>query len=156
IWWDWVECQLLRREAEKLIKGAAPPDDSLLHVARGRAYADRDLFAKAAAEFAAAAKVDPNEALLHQERGRMYVKQGEWGMAVRALTRAIKRMKEEASPRLERGLDYARLGLWNEAAADFAKSFALRPPDQVNLWYYHACLRCLAGDQAGYRRICRE
>lgn len=39
LWWDWMSCWLLYREAKTVIDGSPPPDDPKLYVVRARALA---------------------------------------------------------------------------------------------------------------------
>jgi eukaryotic-like serine/threonine-protein kinase len=99
MWWDYLECQLLYREAKVLIDGAPPPDDPRLHVLRGRALAGLDLVEQAAPEFEAAWKLSPDDALIRLETHR------------------------------NRGACGVHRRQWRDAAAEFAKAVELRPDD---------------------------
>ena len=61
-WYDWVECQVLYREAHRLIEGSDPPEDPRLLVVRGRAFAALGRGDRAEAEFARALRLAPDDA----------------------------------------------------------------------------------------------
>jgi tetratricopeptide (TPR) repeat protein len=155
-WHDWAELQILRREAESLFKGVAQsavPEDLKLSVARSRAYSYLDLFGRAGAEFARAAKLRPDDVLLRTERGRFYDRQGKWKEAIADYTVAIRQSPKDANLRMERGMDYTQLGQWDTAAADLAKAVELKPAQPEYLLHYGPVL-LLGGDTAGYRKFC--
>jgi Flp pilus assembly protein TadD len=55
---------------------------------------------------------------------------------------------------LDRAQAYARQGRWKEAAAAFARFFAVQPLDPGGLGFEHAAVLLLSGDQVGYRKLC--
>jgi eukaryotic-like serine/threonine-protein kinase len=61
-WYDWVECQVLYREAHRLIERSDPPEDPRLLVVRGRAFAALGRGDRAEAEFARALRLAPDDA----------------------------------------------------------------------------------------------
>jgi tetratricopeptide (TPR) repeat protein len=124
-WEDWLECQVLLGEAEKLILGTASAPNPLLHVLRGRAYTAIGLDARAAAEFALAAKRIPDNPYLRAERARLHVQQGEWEDALIDFTKAIAERPDDAALYWERGRVYARFFEWDKIGADFAKALDL-------------------------------
>jgi tetratricopeptide (TPR) repeat protein len=167
-WTDWLECRLLYREAKRLITGSAPPSDPRL-----RAIQDRTLAALTAEDAAS---------LLDQ--GRSHLARGEWDAAASAYSqalgllpneldpwskasaacleivrspevfaRAVERRPRDARLWFARGRSLARRKQWGPAAADFARVMDARPPDDSGMLEY-ASLRLLAGDPAGYRRLC--
>ena len=60
--YDWVECQVLYREAHRLIERSDPPEDPRLLVVRGRAFAALGRGDRAEAEFARALRLAPDDA----------------------------------------------------------------------------------------------
>ena len=77
-------------------------------------------------------------------RGRNLAARGDWAGAIASYTRAIdgggdRRILEE------RGAIHSRMGRFAEAAADYGRTH--------NAWN-HACNLLLAGDEAGYRKVC--
>jgi tetratricopeptide (TPR) repeat protein len=99
IWWDWLECELLHREASVLIDGSPPPDDARLHALRARSFAGLRWPEKAAAEYDAALKLSPQDSQIRMEAHR------------------------------NQGYRYVHLGRWREAAAEFARATELQPDD---------------------------
>jgi serine/threonine protein kinase/Flp pilus assembly protein TadD len=98
-WWDWLECDLLYREASVLIDGSAPANDARLHVLRARAFAGLGWPTKAAAEYNAALKLSPQDPQIRLEAHR------------------------------NEGYRCVDPGRWSEAAAEFAKASDLQPDD---------------------------
>src|SRR5262249_35760213 len=47
-------------------------------------------------------------------------------------------------------------GEWAKASECYARGFALGPRDDGDLWFEHAAVQLLAGEQTGYRRTCEE
>ncbi len=65
-WYDWLECQVLYREAHRLIERSDPPEDPRLHVVRGRAFAALGRGDRAEAEFARALRLAPDDAKIRE------------------------------------------------------------------------------------------
>jgi tetratricopeptide (TPR) repeat protein len=84
-WWDYLECQILYREARLLMDGAPPPDDPRLHVLRARALAALNWFDQSVAEYDAAVRLSPLDVQIRAEsyrnRGSSFVDRGEWAEA---------------------------------------------------------------------------
>src|SRR5262249_1689497 len=117
---------------------------------RGRAYAYLARWREVGADYARALK------LLRAgspQRGPIYAELVQWP---KALAITAKLQPNDAGLWLARGNFYAERGLWEEAAADYDKAFAAQPPDNWHTWYFHACLRALTGDAAGYRPVCNR
>jgi Flp pilus assembly protein TadD len=98
-WWDWVECQLLYREARVLIDGAPPPDDPRLHVLRARSYAGLRWNTEAEVEYAAALKLAPHDPQVrleaHRNRAYSCVGRRQWSEAAAEFTRASELQPDE-------------------------------------------------------------
>jgi WD40 repeat protein/tetratricopeptide (TPR) repeat protein/serine/threonine protein kinase len=154
-WWDWVEFELLRREAEALIKGSVVKENLALTVARARTYSRMELWDRAAAEFTRAAKVRADDLLLRTERARWHERQGKWKEAVADWAGAIRASPKDVNLRLERGLAAAHIALWSESAVDLAKAIELKPEDPEYVGYCGPVL-LLSGDAAGYRKLCAK
>ena len=54
------------------------------------------------------------------------------------------------------GAALAHRGRWEEAAAAYARGFAVRAPDNAPRWFEQALLRLAVDDAAGYRSTCRH
>ena len=65
-WYDWPECQVLYREAHRMIEGSDPPEDPRLRVVRGRAFAALGRGDQAKAEFARALRLAPDDAKIRE------------------------------------------------------------------------------------------
>jgi serine/threonine protein kinase/tetratricopeptide (TPR) repeat protein len=123
-WWDYLECQLLYREAKLLIEGSLPPDDARLHVLRARALAGLGWAeSKAAAEYHAALQLSPNDPQIRLEAHR------------------------------NQGYCFAHHGEWEKAADQFAKACELKPEDS-NLWRFRAVASFASGNLAAYQQVC--
>jgi WD40 repeat protein/tetratricopeptide (TPR) repeat protein/serine/threonine protein kinase len=127
---------------------ALKKDDGQFYLERGRAYANLVRWQKAGSDFAQALKLLPAESLL---RRQIYA---EMVQRPKAFDVTAKLHPDDTGLWLARGNFYAERGLWQEAAADYEKAFAFQPPDHWHTWYFHACLRALAGDPEGHRLVC--
>jgi eukaryotic-like serine/threonine-protein kinase len=92
VWWDWLECQLYRREASLIVNGAPPPDDPRIHVLAARALAAVRRPEQAAREYATALqgnRPDPQVRLeAHRNQAYRHVDSGQWSSAAAEFTRA--------------------------------------------------------------------
>ena len=70
LWWDWLECLMLFREAKLLIDGAPPADDDRFHVLRARSFVGIRQHALAAAAYAAALELAPDNPQIRFEARR--------------------------------------------------------------------------------------
>ena len=64
-WYDWLECQVLYREAHRLIEDRSPRDPRLV-VVRGRAFAALGRGDRVEAEFARALRLSPDDAKIRE------------------------------------------------------------------------------------------
>jgi serine/threonine-protein kinase len=64
----------------------------------------------------------------------------------------------EADPAalFQRARDHVARGEWVKAAECYARAFELEPKDDGDLWFEHAAVQLLAGEQTGYRRTCEQ
>jgi tetratricopeptide (TPR) repeat protein len=115
LWVDWAECQLLRREAENVIRGSTW-QGPLVRIARARTYINLGLWDKAAGEFAAAAKALPDDPDLRVERGRFYALRNQWARAAADYAKVI-----EARPVRDDWFEYACLLLLSGDAAGYQR-----------------------------------
>ena len=167
-WSDWLEAQLLHREATVLLTGSPPPKSPRLEALRERALAA--LYGNSGAGFL--------------DLVRDQVRRGDWPAAATEIARALDRSNDslwhftsisqtcfEAAKRPElfaelvrlrpdnariwvaHGRWLARRKEWGQALADYARVMDSRPPDATAMLEY-ASLRLLAGDSAGYKRLC--
>ncbi|MCI0459791.1 MAG: tetratricopeptide repeat protein, partial [Gemmataceae bacterium] len=97
-----------------------------------------------------------NAASAAMDLAGQHVLLGQWAAAEAEFTRAIDLRPDHSQVWMRRGDFYGHMGLWELAAEDHARSFACRPPDMVRHWYFHALLQFMQGDEAAYRRICRQ
>ena len=91
-WFDWMECQLLYREAKLLIDGAPPFDDPRLHVLRARGLAALRRNVAANAEYAVALKLRPDDSSVrleaHRSAGYSAAARKEWSRTAAEFTKA--------------------------------------------------------------------
>jgi serine/threonine-protein kinase len=129
----------------------ARPEDADLWVERGRCFAALRQWDKVAADF------DKALTLLPPGRGTWYQLTAIWDELIQweqAFAQVAKVRPKDGHPWRARGRAEARRGRWKEAAAALAKSIALEPPDDAEIWFEYACLQLLSGDEDGYRRTC--
>jgi tetratricopeptide (TPR) repeat protein len=143
-WEDRLEYRFLRQEAEELVRSHGRL------VERGSRHARQGRWEQAAADFAKALADLPGDS---PERTAVYAELRKWE---KVLARTVELRPDDGPLRLERGRSFAERGRWQEAAAEFARAFALRPPEDPHLWFQHACLRLLVEDAAGYRQVCAD
>jgi serine/threonine protein kinase/predicted Zn-dependent protease len=99
-WWDYLEGQLLYREAKRLMDGAEPPDDARLHVLRARSIAGLRWSTDAAKEYEIALKLSPDEPQIQQElfraRGYSFVGRRQWDSAAEQFAKACELQPDDA------------------------------------------------------------
>jgi tetratricopeptide (TPR) repeat protein/tRNA A-37 threonylcarbamoyl transferase component Bud32 len=99
-WSDWVEFQVIYREAERLIDGRDPPEDPNEHVVRGRGFAAVRKWAAAEAEYASALRLQPDDLQVQLEAyrsaGYRAADVQNWGEAAKAFTRATSLQPDDA------------------------------------------------------------
>jgi WD40 repeat protein/serine/threonine protein kinase/tetratricopeptide (TPR) repeat protein len=134
------------------------PTDALALLVRGDLYARLDRHDRAAADFAAALRVNRAAALAgHRELADAYDGGRDPRRAlvhVEALLRAEHGTPAEAGLLDWRGRLYARSAQWKAAAAEFARRFQTTTPDDRDPWLEHAYLLVQVGDAEGYRKLC--
>ncbi|MBI2827076.1 MAG: serine/threonine protein kinase [Planctomycetia bacterium] len=90
--WDWLECQVLFREARERLALPLPEPDPRIHLLRGRSFAGLRRFNEAEAEYATALELRPGDVqtLLesYRVRGYLHVRRKEWNDAAAAFASA--------------------------------------------------------------------
>lgn len=71
------------------------------------------------------------------------------------LNQAIAADPKSSARLVERGNLFLRLGRWREALADFEQDRALNPTSRF-VWFRSANCLLLAGDEAGYKKLCLD
>jgi serine/threonine protein kinase/Flp pilus assembly protein TadD len=127
-------------ESETKARGAVEDEKLKVEAEAQKLIDDRDRQKRANARF---------------ESGLRHSLQKEWAEALADYTLAIELKPDNSQVWSDRGGLYLRLGLAPEAAADFAKLFELREPDDPSWWVFRAALQLYVGDRAGYRSTCR-
>ena len=99
LWWDWLECGLMYREAKLMIDHTAPPDDPRLHVLQARAWSGLRRTGMAIAQYDTALKLLPAERQVVCEMHRMqgyYYGYRDWPHAAREFSEARQLMPDDA------------------------------------------------------------
>jgi serine/threonine protein kinase len=166
-WFDWLEFQLLHREAKRLLTGSTPPEDPRVRAVRrralallaeadaapaldrARASARRGDWGAAAAEYSRALDLLADDLQPHGSAARACYEASQWPEVFDALVRL---RPGDARPWVARGRSLARRRRWGEALAAYARVMDSRPPDGLAMLEY-ASLRLLAGDEDGYGRL---
>jgi WD40 repeat protein/serine/threonine protein kinase/tetratricopeptide (TPR) repeat protein len=126
LWSYWLEVQILRCEAEALIRGTPNTNDPAVRLAYARAHVRLQEWDKAAADYSKVLERLPKDGGVWEERGRCYVRLKQWTDAVTDFSKAIELMPEEASLWAERGRCYRELKQADKAAADYARVIELK------------------------------
>ncbi len=125
--WDvWMEAQLLRYEAEALIRGSPARADPDVRVAFARAHARMGRWDRAVADYDKAIAARPDDVVLRIERARGHRHLKQWDRAVADYGPAIDARPDDVALRVERAGCYQELKKPDEAAADFERVVALR------------------------------
>jgi len=126
LWSHWLEAQLLRCEAEAVIRGAPASNNPALRVAYGRAHVRLQEWDKAAADYSRVVELRPKDGAAWAERGRCYARLAQWDKAAADFTRAIELHPEDGSLWAERGRCQRELKQADKAAADYARAADLK------------------------------
>jgi WD40 repeat protein/Flp pilus assembly protein TadD len=130
-WNHWMQVQLLRFEAEALIRGSAPVAKRGMLVGRARAHVrlqQGDWAARASADFTSALDLEPGDMHVRAERARCWMQLKQWDKAIADLSKAIELSgagpEGAADARLwvERGRCYRELKQTGKATQDFAQA----------------------------------
>jgi tetratricopeptide (TPR) repeat protein len=114
-----------------------------------------------------AVELAPEDAAARLDRGRLRARLESWADGAADFTEAIGHGRDDANTRAARGRALCAVGNWADAAADFERARALgaedfpprfdvNEPEIVSLAYREALARLMAGDAAGYRKLCGE
>ncbi len=180
-WWDLLEGLLGYREAYALIHGSAPAEDSRLtavyaraeEVIQGDVYTlmqtAREQVRRQAWDEAAAGYAKAFDALANSIRPSQpwFPLQVEMVEHPEVFRRLVKLRPGDFGPWWAHGQLLADRREWRAAANDLAQALtllradprrssgALRVPEMM-IVHYLAAVRLLAGDESGYRQLCRE
>src|SRR5262249_35598292 len=133
-WYDWVECQVLYREAHAQIEPTPPPEDPRLRVARGRAFAALGWYDRADAEFATAVRLAPDGPTIRSAYFRFHVTRERWREAEAELAALVRLSPDDPKVHLDAFRAYADRKQWDRATAAYAEAIRLRPDDfQIRL-----------------------
>ncbi len=100
---------------------------SFAHVLRGRAYANRREYGRAAREFQSALRLDPRNADAYGLRASMRISRGRLKAALADLNRALRLAPNYVGAFVNRGLVRARQRDYGRAITDFDRALRLRP-----------------------------
>ena len=120
-WQDWLECQVLYREARLAIDRAEVPQDALLLLVHARALAVTGRVDAAAPEFDKALAL-ARDAEVSLECFRFYSEQGNWGKAESAFDQALKQGTDKYKLWLERARLCQKLQSWSKAESAYAEA----------------------------------
>jgi serine/threonine protein kinase/Flp pilus assembly protein TadD len=99
-WWDWLECELLYREAKLLIDGEPPADDPRLRVLRARAFAGLRRQFTSEREYAAVLQIWPDDLQIqlevHRCAGYAAIGRKDWPQVAAAFSRAADLAPQDA------------------------------------------------------------
>jgi serine/threonine protein kinase/Flp pilus assembly protein TadD len=155
LWYDWVECQVLYREAYAQIEQMPPPEDPRLHVVRGRAFAALGRHDQADAEFARVTRLAPNDPQIRSACFRYYVAKESWREAEAELATLVRLSPDDPKVHLDAFRAYADRKQWDKATAAHVEAIRLRPDDfliRLECVRYHAD----RGEQAEADKACAE
>lgn len=139
-WIDWLEFQLLYREARTLIEGVTPPEDVRGLVRRSRALDAIARHEPASADLRTAAELAPQDVNVQLALFQHHVKRHRWKDAAAALTKATELDGNNRQIPLDAFKAYAEEKRWTEAEQQLAKATALAPSDvriRLALFNYH-------------------
>jgi Flp pilus assembly protein TadD len=123
---------------------------------KARELGDAGAWDAAFAESDRALKMQPENALVWDDLGRAHQRLGQWEQAHTAYTRAVELLPQHLAWRLHRASVNLRLERWQEAADDQAVIVQAQPNDADTPLLHRASLLLLAGDRAGYRKLCTD
>jgi WD40 repeat protein/tetratricopeptide (TPR) repeat protein len=112
-------------------------------------------------------ELTPEDADTRLARGRLEAALGSWADAAADYSKAIEFRRDDANIRAARGRALCAIGKWADAATEFERARALgeadspplfhaSDPEAVSLAHREALARLMAGDVAGYRKLCGE
>ena len=113
-----------------------------LHLFKGVAYYDKDMYDEAIAEYKKAIKINPNYAEAHCVLGLVYAyKGGMFDEAIAEYKKAIEINPNYAEAHYNLGAVYRRKGMFDEAIAEYKKAIEINPNlaeahDSLGLAYF--------------------
>lgn len=127
-WTEWLELQLLHREATLLFEKSAPELEARLSCARARAFAALQRSDEALAEFHRAVEADPKDRLVRMAFFRFHAEAGEWDKADAHLQKAAELSPEDHNVFMDAFRMLAEKGEWERALAQVGKAVAAAGP----------------------------
>ena len=103
------------------------PHNAKVYVNRGNAYANKDNFNQAFADYSKAIEIEPSEAQAHTNRGSLYPGYGNREQALADYNKAIDLRPNAAEAYLNRGSFYFEEGKVDQAIVDYNKGIAINP-----------------------------
>src|SRR5262245_12819197 len=94
---------------------------------RGVRSFQKGLWARAAADFSAALRLDPEQALFYHNRAWAFHRQGDYSRAIADFTRAVDLKPTDATFYNDRGFTHLESGKLTEALADFDTALGINP-----------------------------
>jgi tetratricopeptide (TPR) repeat protein len=182
-WWDWLEFNVMYREAKTRIADSPPPEDARLaalyergraaiisgdafaFMDAGREQVNRQAWDAAAANFVKVLDQLPLEFRSSTREMRFCI---EMVQHPEVFDRLVELRPSDRRLWYARGQVHASRRQWTEAIADFSKSLEIvnqelqsgaaheQGPQMARavILHYLAAVKLLAGDQAGYRDLC--
>ena len=121
------------------------PKNAALYLQRGELYRLHRDWARAAADYDRASRLQPSLTIIDLGRGKMLLESRRFQQAKFVLDRFLRRQPRHVEGLVTRGRVLARLGARLEAANDFTEALALAPAPEPELYLERA--QVLAGDE---------
>ena len=121
------------------------PDDAYAYWGRGRAYADKDEFDKAIADYSTALELKSDFANIYYDRGRAKAIKEDYDAAIEDFSNAIELDPTYIEAYHTRGITYNYKGDYDAAVEDFNKVVEL-DPEYTGTYYYRGLAYLFKGD----------